>query len=391
MTHRSRSGGPRQQFVQRKKNEPRPNESGNGKKGPLPTHEETDPAAAAEDDTEHTSSDDRHPLARTPTATDILALIRHSLASTISSPDFVPTIQKIKGLLYEKKWLDAFGDESLLEAYAGRWVPSRVLCFRELLADLEHVRNVLFYERGQRGGNVDVNGNGNGHGNENENAEAGPSRRRIVSLGGGAGSELLAIGSLIHGQQQLESRKEVRASNTSIEWVGVDYGPWTSVLDKLNKSLSELWSLDIPTNEHQMNLLDTPHPEGLIPLLQGDTKLVSILFTICELMSQSRQSTIRLLHTITTHLAPGGYLLVADSASDIAEFELGASGRKWPIYMVLDAVLMGMKDETRDGKSQWRKVDSVDSRWFRLGDGVGEGWPVKLENTRYWYRLYKRV
>lgn len=391
MTHRSRSGGPRQQFVQRKKNEPRPNESGTGKKGPLPTlgETETETAAVEEDDTEHPSTDDRHPLAHTPTSTDILALIRHSLASTISSPEFVPTIQKIKGLLYEKKWLDAFGDESLLEAYAGRWVPSRVLCFRELLADLEHIRNVLFYERGQRGGSVNVNGNGDG--DESGNAEAGPSRRRIVSLGGGAGSELLALGSLTHGQRELESRKEVRASNTSIEWVGVDYGPWTTVLDKFNKSLSNLWSLEFPTSEHQMNLLDTPIPEGLIPLLEGDTKLVTILFTICELMSQSRPSTIKLLHTITSHLALGGYLLVADSASDIAEFELGASGRKWPIYMVLDAVLMGMKDETRDGKSQWRKVDSVDSRWFRLGDGLGQGWPVKLENTRYWYRLYKRV
>jgi 25S rRNA (uracil2843-N3)-methyltransferase len=176
-----------------------------------------------------------------------------------------------------------------------------------------------------------------------------------------------------------------------VEWVGIDYGPWTNVLDKFNKSLSDLWSLELKTSEHQMNLLDTPTPEALVPLLQGDTKLVTILFTICELMSQSRPSTIRLLHTLTQHLAPGGYLLVADSASDIAEFELGASGRKWPIYMVLDAVLLGMKDETNEGRGQWRKVDGVDSRWFRLGEGVGEGWPVKLENTRYWYRLYKRV
>jgi 25S rRNA (uracil2843-N3)-methyltransferase len=57
--------------------------------------------------------------------------------------------------------------------------------------------------------------------------------------------------------------------------------------------------------------------------------------------------------------------------------------------MVLDAMLLGMKYE--DGKNKWRKVESEDSRWYRLAEGVADSWPVKLENTRYWYRLYRRV
>ena len=41
--------------------------------------------------------------------------------------------------------------------------------------------------------------------------------------------------------------------------------------------------------------------------------------------------------------------------------------------------------------AEWELVESSDSRWFRLAEGVGAGWPVKLENTRYWLRLYRRL
>lgn len=372
MTHRSRSGGPQQQFRQRKKTD---GGSATSRKAAASIAGKQSERAEADQGEEEGDGEgkQRHPLLDTPDTGEILALIRHSLASTITSPDFVPTIQKIKGLLYEKKWLDAFGDETLLEAYAGRWVPSRVLCFRELLAELDDVRAVLFDEQ-----------------------EAGPStgpQRRVVSLGGGAGSELLALGALVHGRRILERQKDERVSDTKIEWVGVDFGPWTGVLDKFNSALDTLWHLDLPSTCHQMDLLNPPAssagPDPLLPLLQQPTSLITLLYTMCELMSQSRPATIRLLHTISDQLAPGGLLLVADSASDIAEFELGSSGRKWPVYMVLDAVMLGMKDA--EGRSRWEKVESEDSRWYRLGEGVGEKWPVKLENTRYWYRLYRRV
>jgi len=364
MTHRSRSGGPQAQHVQRKKiNLPR-------KPRPEPKIEE-DPNA--------TPPPEAHPSSSTPTTFDILALIRHSLAPTITSPDFKGTVQTIKGLLYDKKWLEAFGDEELLEAYAGRWVPSRVLCFRELFAESEELRKAVC---GESDGAAEA-GEGEGQ------SESSMGKSRIVSLGGGAGTEVLAIASLIHGQRLLDRREGMEPSTSYPSWTGVDFGPWSGVLEKFSDAFESLWHLDLPSPCQQMDLLKPRSPDPLVPLLGGHTSLVTLIFTICELMSQSRPGTIRLMRDLTTNLRSGGLLLVADSASDIAEFELGSSGRKWPVYMVLDAMLLGTKDE--EGKAQWTKVESEDSRWFRLPEGVADNWPVKLENTRYWYRLYRRV
>jgi 25S rRNA (uracil2843-N3)-methyltransferase len=359
MTHRSRSGGPQAQHVQRKKKD----------KLPKPK------SGKIEEEVEDTEPESNlHPLCSLPTTFDILALIRHSLAPTITSPDFKATVQKIKGLLFAKKWLEAFGDESLLEAYAGRWVPSRVLCFRELLAESAELRKVLV-------------GHDSDEGSGSEGA--GSSKARTISLGGGAGSEYLAIASLIHGRRLLDKRNDTPPSQREISWEGVDFGPWAGVLDKFSSASKSLWHLDLPAPCHQMDLLNPASPDPLLPLIGGETRLVTLIFTICELMSQSRPGTIRLIRDLTTNLQSGGLLLVADSASDIAEFEIGTSGRKWPVYMVLDAMLLGAKDE--EGRAQWTKIESEDSRWFRLPEGVADNWPVKLENTRYWYRLYRRV
>lgn len=365
MTHRSRSGGPQTQHVQRKKNNNLPR-----KPRPEPRIEE-DPNA--------TPPPQAHPLSSTPTTFDILALIRHSLAPTITSPDFKGTVQTIKGLLYDKKWLEAFGDEELLDAYAGRWVPSRVLCFRELFAESGELRKVISGTDEVAGDDVP----------EPEKGESSKGKSKIVSLGGGAGTEILAIASLIHGQRLLDRQNGEEFSDRYPDWVGVDYGPWNGVLEKFSSAFTSLWHLDLPSPCHQMDLLKSVSPDPLLLLISGDTSLVTLIFTICELMAQSRPGTIRLIRNLTTNLRSGGMLLVADSASDIAEFELGSSGRKWPVYMVLDAMLLGTKDA--EGQAQWVKVESEDSRWFRLPEGVADNWPVKLENTRYWYRLYRRV
>lgn len=365
MTHRSRSGGPQSQHVQRKKNN-------------LPRKPRPEPKI--EEDPNATPPPLAHPLSSTPTTFDILALIRHSLAPTITSPDFKGTVQTIKGLLYDKKWLEAFGDEELLDAYAGRWVPSRVLCFRELFAESEALRNVICGAKGAEGEEEEEIA---------EQEKTSKPKSRIVSLGGGAGTEILAIASLIHGQRSLDRQDGRELSNSYPDWVGVDFGPWSGVLEKFSSAFTSLWHLNIPSTCHQMDLLKPTSPDPLLPLISGDVSLVTLIFTICELMSQSRPGTIRLIRDLTTNLRSGGLLLVADSASDIAEFELGSSGRKWPVYMVLDAMLLGTKNA--DGEGQWEKVESEDSRWFRLPEGVADNWPVKLENTRYWYRLYRRV
>lgn len=366
-----------------------------------------------------------------PTDGEILQVIHHALRQTLDSPDFSLNVQKAKGLLYDKKWLELFGNSALLESYAGRWVPSRACCYRELFASLASVRRLFVVERGSKE-DSDEEGETGDAGDEGEtNAEAGPSKptanvetlhTRILSLGGGASSELLAIAALAHSCLNLEPKLTADVKGKSPvkwSWTGVDIGAWGGIVDKFRSTLATDWDLDsgvFDVDFIQADLLkpalnrsndadsvsppaastataatgdiDALPPIDISTLFSPQPTLITILFTLTELLTQSRASTFTFLRSLTLNSKPGTLLLVADSASDLSEFEMGSSGRKWPIHMVLDTLLLGPPG-ARTG--DWHCMRKEDSRWFRMGEGVGAGWPVKLENTRYWFRLYRRL
>ncbi|EAL20694.1 hypothetical protein CNBE0590 [Cryptococcus deneoformans B-3501A] len=422
MTHRSRSGGPlkkhggkKQQTHTRKLHHPPPLRS---ETPPLPVPDNL-PLPLAEG-----------PF--NPPDSELLALIHRALHSTLSSDEFQLTIQKIKGLLYDKKWLEVFcGPEGLLESYAGRWVPSRAACFRELMGQL--VGQVFDGE-----GDVDQQlgqlslGDDESDKDEEEAEEEGQEEKgedkegsekvgkeasgnaspaekpthHILSLGGGAGSELLAISALIRSTLLARPR-----SHPSWTWTGIDIGNWHNVLKKLEGAVRMDWEITEDMLEVEYvkgDLIASIKPtaakegekeDGDGEIMEGiawgpiDWKglltrkspaLITLFFTLAELLTQSRPLTLSLFATLTTQCKPGTLFLIADSASDISEFAIGSEGRKWPAWMVVDAMLTGK------GKG-WEKVRGEDSRWFRFEEGVGAGWACKLENTRYWYRLYRRV
>ncbi|WRT69407.1 uncharacterized protein IL334_006392 [Kwoniella shivajii] len=387
-----------------------------------------------------------------PPDSEILALLHRALHQTVSSDEFVPTVQRIKGLLYDKKWLEVFcGPESVLESYAGRWVPSRACSFRELMDKLV---GEVFNGQGASGlaeqmGNLAVDedeseedddeepeegeeegGEGEGEGDadseeereaeDEDNNEAdgkglpassqqpqstsGDSIPRpthhILSLGGGAGSELLAVTALIRSVQINRPH-----SHPKWTWTGIDIGNWHNVLKKMEDAVKIDWKIDSDMLEVEYikgDLLALPPtssstatstseesktPSGIDLaniLITKPPKLITLFFTLTELLSQSRPKTLSLIKTLTEHSPPGTPFLIVDSASDISDFSLGPEGRKYPVYMVIDALL------SSKGRG-WEKVRGEDSRWFRFDEGVGAGWKVKLENTRYWYRLYRRI
>ncbi|ODN78350.1 hypothetical protein L202_03992 [Cryptococcus amylolentus CBS 6039] len=413
MTHRSRNGGPPKTHKKnkaagpnRKLHHPAP-----------PPRPETPPPPPP-------SSDPLPPPEGpfNPPDTELLALIHRALHETLQADNFQESIQHIKGLLYEKKWLEVFcGSEGVLEAYAGRWVPSRAACFRELMGALvgEEVFEGKTKSLEEKLAEVDLEEDEDDVEEEEEKPEeeaAEPSQEEqspthnIISLGGGAGSELLAISALI--RSTLLSRP---VHHPTFTFTGIDIGNWHTVLSKLEHAVRVDWALDkevLGVEYVKGDLLksvgrsveaeerkedgkrdgDGERVEGVEagPIdLEGilsnkPPKLITLFFTLAELLTQSRSSTISLLAFLTAHTAPGTLFLIADSASDISEFSLGAEGRKWPAWMIVDAML------TSKGKG-WEKVRGEDSQWFRFEEGVGAGWACKLENTRYWYRLYRRV
>jgi 25S rRNA (uracil2843-N3)-methyltransferase len=359
MTHRSRSGGPIKPRPKAPKSKDGPKKLHHPPSSNTPLSIEPNPLLI--------------PFLTSPTDPEILNLIHHALKETLLSHTFLPSIQRIKALLFDRKWLEVFEDPAFLEAYAGRWVPSRACCFRSLIGGSEAIMKELFDVR-----DVEEDEDDSDEEEESEDGNVAGSSRNVLALGGGAGSELLALASLV-------ASPNGKGKSKQYTYTSLDIGAWSGVLDKLHSSIkSELRLPDSSLSIHytQTNLLSDT--EILITTLKDKSpNLVTLLFTLSELLQQSRQSTITLLHNLTTNTSPGTLFLIADSASDISEFEMGSSGRKWPVYMLLDTILSGM--------GGWKRVEGEDSRWFRFEEGVGAGWVVKLENTRYWYRVYKRV
>ncbi|WVQ96225.1 hypothetical protein IAU59_003329 [Kwoniella sp. CBS 9459] len=440
MTHRSRTGGPQKkrgsgakQTHTRKLHHPPPPPP---EEPPSPPPESANPLPPSLESGPYNPPD-----------SEVLALLHRALHTTLSSDEFVPTVQRIKGLLRDKKWLDVFcGTEGVLESYAGRWVPSRACCFRELMDHLvqgvftgeeerlvEGIEKLVLEDDGgddendeddqddEEAEEVDTGDKSQAQAQEpssepgqsftEPNAEGSESVSRhthhILSLGGGAGSELLSISALI--RSALISQPH-SAHRPNITWTGIDIGNWHNVLRKIEDAVRVDWKIDeellkveyikgdlvappAPSSPDTTNAQATEQqnkeaagPVDLAGIMAAKPpKLITLLFTLTELLSQSRPRTLSLLSQITKHTPSGGLFLIVDSASDISEFTLGAEGRKWPVWMIVDAVLH------QGGRGEWEKVREEDSRWFRFPEGVGAGWTVKLENTRYWYRLYRKI
>lgn len=494
MTHRSRTGGPPAKHKQGKTKSDGPK-----KLHHPPSKNAPPPKSKSTSDTEINTNNSPNPnerytyLTTTPTDTEILSIIHTSLESTLNSPEFVVQIQKIKSLLYDRQWLALFEDATLLEAYAGRWVPGRVLCFREMFASLSEIRDIFMKEdegqeeevsqdgdRSGTDGDMDGLANGkttigsNDEYGDDENANDKHSDRRppssngqsrpkthILSLGGGAGSELLAFASLVHSSNlsPVASDHSSPITKTSFHWTALDIGPWSPILTKFTNTINTKWHLS-PSSQSPSQATSNPKNKSTLDIVYDQTdllsststlssyitpqtNLVTLLFTLSELLSQSRTGTIHLLNTLTERVSTGGLVLVADSASDISDLEIGSTttgggggGRKWPNWMIVDAVLLSRRRKgdgegeskanaegrgTAEGKQngvgkaqsassaaeidgeaqgqgraeeegpRWELVKSDESRWYRLPPGLGTSWKVKLENTRYWFRLYRRL
>lgn len=346
----------------------------------------------------------------------ILRSISSALEGTFKNSALPTIIQNIKSLLYEKRFLEVFEDETVLDVYAARWVPSRALAFREIMGESEYV--MRFLEGRKAGGGS--RGQDKGKGKELDEG----TRNRVVCLGGGAGSELLAIVALVSAENEwTEFPKPVPASTsddgsdeddeeedkekTSAQRVLppcavhlVDIGPYTPVVDKFTTSLrSTLSSADFTQGFHQTDILSADS-HVLDDLLDDDQNppMITLFYTLSELFLQSRPATIILLDKIS-QLAPRGTLfLIVDSANEEASaLGVGKQGRSYSLGDVLDGLLTAVKPRQREGdetegppRAQWRKLEGVDSRWFRLKPGLQEKYPVKLENSRYWSRLYRK-
>ncbi|KAJ5161655.1 Protein of unknown function DUF3115 [Penicillium capsulatum] len=370
------------------------------------------------------------------------ALLTTDVPSESTTQDIYPTpqpdtldtkslVQTIKSHLYQRDFDSAFTDagEDLLRAYALRWSASRALGYAGLF------KGVLRWMQDRA---------------EQHPSPAPPSpNTRIVSIGGGAGAEIVALAAawrdLDFGVEalaksvadvSLESGSDGPERTTTTASVdadvdvdvnarpdscprlavsAVDIADWSSVVQRLSRTLvsaavpAQLSSkhrpplvpagraVDVGFRRADVLTVSEDELKGILldeTSQAGSSLLVTLMFTLNELFSTSMPKTTGFLLRLSDLLPSGAVLLVVDSPGSYSTLKLGkgkdgtAQERQYPMKFLLDHTLLSV------AAGKWERVYTQDSRWWRrdaarLKYEVGEG--AGLEDMRFQVHLYRRI
>ncbi|MCJ1418486.1 hypothetical protein MMC32_004834 [Xylographa parallela] len=371
----------------------------------------------------------------------LLNVFKAGLAERFNAT-LAPSIQTVKGHLFNREFSQAFGSEYLLEAYTVRWSPCRALAYMDLICGLPQLSDLLSgaphnhsTSHRRRASSLDPSSFGRpglacgdaAASSATSTKEDNTSEDRIVTcLGGGAGAEIVALAGCWHylgatsngGAALTEHNELARRGSTVLTVRVIDMANWASVVEKLYHGIMTVPSVSeytgsnttIPTAPllcsksfkvafDQRDILDL-EVEPLATALQNSS-LVTLTFILNELYSTSMSKTTEFLLTLTYLMEPGMLLLVVDSPGSYSTVKLsGASSgniegaeKRYPMKWLLDHTLLvtssiGSSKNTAK-EPQWEKLTSSDSKWFRLPDSLQ--YPLNLEDMRYQYHLYKRI
>lgn len=352
-----------------------------------------------------------------------LNIFKNSFPSVLEDGDKLGVLlQEVKAALFNREFEKAFGKEEYLEAYAARWSPTRALAYEGVLRDVAgHLKGL--YVEGEEVEDVQAEKVEGGEADEVEGAEKvegtekvtgvegesetqtpetktpetkkRPTRKlRILSIGGGA-AELVALAGFL-GRGQSPS-----SPLTSAEILLLDSAPWSSAVDKLygqltipppiykyasaaakaaNAPLVQPSRLTPTFAQHDVLSLSK---EALSTLVGSTPALITLLFTLNELFSQAGiGATTKFLLDLTAVSPVGSVLLVVDSPGSYSETTVGKASKSYPMQWLMDKVLSSV-----EGERKWDKLESNDSNWYRLSDGLE--YPIPLENMRYQMHVYR--
>ena len=354
--------------------------------------------------------------------------------SDIFDDSLSTTIQEIKKHLFERDFTAAFSKPEYLEAYAARWSPTRALCYFEILLGLRVIEERLrgssrnlgvddgLAEAGEQLSIDDTNlGSAASSLPHPRSARPTPSRKgeKIVFLGAGGGAELAAFAGCL---RQI-GRRSQGLSDVRLDCVFVDAAEWSPLLSKLYSSAGTS-DLDASLNQNVGTNVATPLPfsmniqqqdvlkatQGDLATAVGDAGLVTLMFTLNELYSTSLGSTTKMLLHLTSIMERGALLLVVDSpgsystvnmgnlpheeSESTGSTEPGTTQKRYRMQWLLDHTLLEnatVIDSENGSHKQWTKLESEESKWFRLPRLKKLQYPLELEDMRYQMHLYQHM
>ncbi|CCD24307.1 25S rRNA (uracil2843-N3)-methyltransferase NDAI_0C06480 [Naumovozyma dairenensis CBS 421] len=285
-------------------------------------------------------------------------------------------VQIVKSDLYNRDYINAFNNDIKRIAYCCRWSPSRATSYSSLFAHLDEVVHVIKCKDMED--------------------------QSVLCIGGGAGSEFIAIASMFTTSRELTSKYATKnkdkdeddeneqddadaSRKTTLNLQLVDIANWDTIIKRINDTISDKW---LYNNEHEYfnvkftenDILKMSSKELNLPSLN----LITLLFTTNELFSEHKAESIRFLQKLNSDCQSGCLLLIVESAGSFSHITIGT--KKFPIQFLIDTVLVGKRGEERHGS--WEIIAQNDSIWYR-GD-TSLDYPIKLENMRFFYRLYRK-
>ncbi|KPV73519.1 uncharacterized protein RHOBADRAFT_54736 [Rhodotorula graminis WP1] len=346
---------------------------------------------------------------------------------------------------------DTDAGERWREVYMARWTPARAVMYERILAECAVAEALQWVEppshrqlseeeelerereRARRRREARKAGKAVEELDDGDDATAlakgdVPEVLDVVMIGAGAGSEVVALGGVLgaalasSAASAQDGAKPFRRPRIAVH--AADQGSWSTLLGKMEEQLRDEWPAlegdetagggfgvnfvrgDILAAASAPSSSSTSTDESAapstsptaaaadalgLPFSSPSLRLITICFTITELLLQSRIATLRLLSSISRSAPSGTLLLIVESAS-LALIPLGKEGRTYPLGTLLDHALCGAQ-----GDGAWDTVRGEDAKWYRMPDGAdevynagGQGAIVKLENSRVVLRLFKK-
>lgn len=363
----------------------------------------------------------------------LLNIFRDTFPASQDFDALKPVLQEVKDALFQRDFERAFGKAEFLEAYAVRWSPSRALGYANVIAWLcEDVGRGLRWVEGL----LDRKETSN-----------------VVCVGGGA-AEVMAFGAAMRylrpdlvgrpesgevtasedAANNLEKLSMSEGSLRSLDLTLIDTADWSEVVGKLQAGLATAPILHkYASASARASNASFIAPEAMkTTFVKNDvlrsgiqqedavTKstpiwglwdrsrptLITLLFTLNELYSDSISKTTAFLLEITKHACKDSLLLVIDSPGSYSETSIGSTAvddegavvekKKHPMHWLMEYALLGKFSGSRGNGEEgsekevlWEKIYSEESRWFRLLEGLK--YPVSLENMRFQIHLFKRL
>ena len=267
----------------------------------------------------------------------VLEIFENSTKDIVNQEDFVEKRQKIKQLFYHRQYLDIFSDPELVSVYAAEYPPSRALCYANLFLNDPQLSQILL------------------------------SSSDLLCLGAGAGSEMVAI-SVAHSILKSEKHSQLRITCQDI----ADY---THILNLFEEQLRVQYPTCNVSFQHQVyDLLEPQYSDKLVSEI-AQSQLITAMFLLNELLASSKAGFVKLIGKIVENMKQGSYFLVVDSAGSFSELDV--NGKSYKCFLLLDHV------------KAFECVLSQDAQWYRFPEELR--YPLKLNNMRYYLRLYRKI